>query len=136
MTAIVGNAGVITIEDDAGVAQTVAEVRNYSIETTADTIEITKMGDVTRQYKKGLASFSGSADVYWAESHFSTIDLNPTVGSVGATNKVVGLKIYPTGSGTSWNGDVVITGYSVNGSFDGLIEASISFQGTGAVAYS
>jgi predicted secreted protein len=136
MTTTVGNAGVITIEDDAGSAQTVAEVRNYSIETTSDTIETSRMGNTTRQYVKGLASFSGSADVYWDATHFSTIDLNPTVGSVGATNKVVGLKIYPTGTGTSWNGDIVVTGYSVTGSFDGIIEASISFQGTGSLAYS
>lgn len=136
MATTVGNAGVITIDDDANVAQTVAEVRNYSIETTSDTIETTIMGNATRQYKKGLASFSGSADVYWDATHFTTIDLNPTIGSVGATNKVVGLKIYPTGTGLSWNGDIVVTGYSITGAFDGIIEASISFQGTGSIAYS
>lgn len=136
MTTTVGNAGVISIDDDAGTAQTVAEVRNYSIETTSDTIETTIMGNVTRQYKKGLATFSGSADVYWDATHFTTIDINPTVGSVGAPNKVVTLKIYPTGSGLSWNGEIIVTGYSVTGAFDGIIEASISFQGTGSIAYS
>jgi predicted secreted protein len=136
MAVLTGNAGAISIDDDAGSPQTVAEVRNYSVEQSSDTIEHTVMGNSTRQYKKGLATFSGSADVYWDPTHWSTVDLNPTVGSVGATNKIVTLKIYPTGSGTSWNGEVLITGYSVTGSFDGMIEASISFQGTGTVAYS
>lgn len=135
MASFVGNAGVIAIDDDAGSAQTVAEVRSYSIETTADTVEKTVMGQTSRQYVKGLATFSGTADVYWDPAHFTTVDLNPTVGSVGATNKVVTLTIYPTGSGASWTGEVVVTGYTVNGSFDGMIEASISFQGTGSLGY-
>jgi hypothetical protein len=62
--------------------------------------------------------------------------MNPNVGAVGAANKIVTLTIYPTGSGVKWQGEVLVTGYSVTGSFDGLIEASISFQGTGAIAYS
>lgn len=136
MTAYVGNAGVVQVDDDTGTAQTVAEVRSYSIETTADTIEQTVMGDSTRQYVKGLATFSGTADVYWDPTHFTTVDANPTVGTVGATNKVVTLRIYPTGSGTSWSGEVVVTGYTVNGTFDGMIEASISFQGTGSLSWS
>lgn len=135
MTAYAGNAGVITLDDDAGSAQTIAEVRSYSIETTADTIEKTVMGQSTRQYVKGIATFSGTADVYWDPTHFTTVDANPTVGSVGATNKVVTLTVYPTGSGTAWSGEVVVTGYTVNGSFDGMIEASISFQGTGSLGW-
>jgi predicted secreted protein len=135
MTAYVGNAGVIQLDDDTGTAQTVAEVRSYSIETTADTIEKTVMANTTRQYVKGIATFSGTADVYWDPTHFTTIDMNPTVGSVGAANKVVTLRIYPTGSGDSWSGEVLVTGYTVNGTFDGMIEASISFQGTGALSW-
>lgn len=135
MTAYVGNAGLVQVDDDTGTAQTVAEVRSYSIETTSDTIEQTVMGDATRQYVKGLATFSGTADVYWDPAHFTTVDANPTAGTVGATNKVVTLRIYPTGSGTSWSGEVVVTGYTVNGTFDGMIEASITFQGTGSLSW-
>ena len=135
MTSYVGNAGLVQVDDDAGSAQTVAEVRSYSIETTSDTIEQTVMGDSTRQYVKGLATFSGTADVYWDPTHFTTVDANPTAGTVGATNKVVTLRIYPTGSGTSWSGEVVVTGYTVNGTFDGMVEASITFQGTGSLSW-
>lgn len=135
MAVYTGNAGVIAVDDDAGSAQTVAEVRSYSIETTADTIEKTIMGNTTRQYVKGISTFSGTADVYWDPTHFTTVDINPTAGSVGATNKVVTLTVYPTGSGTAWSGEVIVTGYTVNASFDGMIEASISFQGTGSLGW-
>lgn len=135
MTVYTGNAGVVKLDDDAGVLQTVAEVRSYSIETTADTIENTVMGDATRQYVKGISTFSGTADVFWDPDHFTVEDMNPTVGTVGATNKIVTLEIYPTGSGDKWSGEVLVTGYTVNGSFDGMIEASFSFQGTGSLGW-
>ena len=136
MTSYVGNAGLVQVDDDTGTPQAVAEVRSYSIETTSDTIEKTVMGNSTRQYVKGMATFTGTADVFWDPDHFTVEDMNPTAGTVGATNKVVTLRIYPTGSGTSWSGEVVITGYTVNGTVDGMIEASISFQGTGAISWS
>lgn len=135
MASLTGNAGVIKMDDNTGTIQTIAEVRSYSIEQTTDTIENTVMTDGTRQYVKGLSTFSGSADVYFDATHISTVDIDPTAGSVGATNKIVTLEIYPTGSGTKWSGEVIVTGYSVSASFDGMIEASISFQGTGAITY-
>ena len=134
MASYVGNAGAIKINGAA-----VAEVRSYSIEMTSDTIEQTVMGDSTRQYVKGLATWSGTADVYWDPSHFTgtnNIDgeIFGSIGDSGAT-----LAVYPEGdvgaSDKIMSGDVVITGYTVNGTFDGMIEASISFQGTGALTY-
>jgi len=135
-SALVGNAGVISVD---GV--NVAEVRNYSIEMTADTIETTTMGasNSGRTYVKGLSTFSGTADVYWDESHFdaaSGVDLDGLVnGAVGASS--VALIVYPEGvsDGANWNGNIVITGYSITASMDGLIEASISFQGDGQLSY-
>lgn len=135
MASFVGNAGAIKINGAA-----VAEVRSYSIEMTADTIEQTVMGDSTRQYVKGLSTFSGTADVYWDPAHFTgtnNIDgeIFAAVGDSGAT-----LAIYPEGDvgvGTDkvMEGNIIVTGYTITGNFDGMIEASISFQGTGALTY-
>lgn len=135
MASFVGNAGAIKINGAA-----VAEVRSYSIEMTSDTIEQTVMSDATRQYVKGLSTFSGTADVYWDPAHFTgtnNIDgeIFGAVGDTGAT-----LAVYPegdvgAGSDKIMTGDIIVTGYTINGTFDGMIEASISFQGTGALAY-
>lgn len=130
-SALVGNAGVISVD-----GTNVAEVRNYSIEMTTDTIETSTMGAANsgRTYVKGLSTFSGSADVYWDATHFSTADLDGLInGDVGAS--AVALIVYPEGTGSNWNGNIIITGYSISGSFDGLIEASVSFQGDGQLAY-
>jgi predicted secreted protein len=129
MASLVGNAGVISVN-----TQNVVEVRSYSIEMTADTIETTTMSNASRRYVKGLSTFSGTADVYWDATHFSTADLDGLInGSVGAG--AVALKVYPQGTGANWFGNIIITGYSLNASFDGMVEASISFQGDGALSY-
>lgn len=133
MASIVGNAGAIKIGGN-----TVAEIRSYSIEMTSDTIENTVMADSTRQYVKGLSTFSGSADVYFDASHMTTNDLDGEIfGSVGDSGTTIA--IYPEGdvgvSDKILSGSIIVTGYSISGSFDGMIEASISFQGTGALTY-
>ena len=134
MASFVGNAGAIKINGAA-----VAEVRSYSIEMTSDTIEQTVMGDSTRQYVKGLSTFSGTADVYWDPDHFTgTVNIDGEIfGSVGDSGAT--LAVYPEGDvGSSdkiMSGNIVITGYTINGTFDGMIEASISFQGTGPLTY-
>lgn len=131
MASLTGNAGVVSINGN-----NIAEVRSYSVEVTSDTIENTVMTDNSRQYVPGLSSFSGSADVYWDATHFSTADLDGLIqGTVGDTGDVVTVIFYPEGTGANWTGSVVLTGYSISASFDGMIEASVSFQGTGALTY-
>lgn len=136
MATLTGNNGAVTINGN-----NVAAVRNFSIELTADTIETSVMGTDVRTYVQGMSSFSGSADVYFDASDFDTYEttFNPTTGLVGASGVGVKLYIEQNYSSTSdyaFTGNVIVTGYTVNSSFDGMVEASISFQGTGAAAYS
>jgi hypothetical protein len=131
MATFVGNNGVITVGGN-----NVAEVRSYSIDTTADTIEKSVMGNDTRVYVKGMSTWSGSADVFWDPAHWTAAGLNAAVTGTSQVGSVpVTLNIFPEGTGSKWSGDIVITGYSVTGSMDGLIEATVSFQGSGAIAY-
>ena len=95
----------------------------------SDTLEDTSMGDSARTYKSSLTSFSGSLDVFWDETDTSGQGAL-TIGSE------VTLNVYPEGdtSGdTYYTGSAIVTGVSRSASFDGLVEASISVQGTGAL---
>jgi len=134
MASITGNSGVVEVD-----GSNIANVRSYTVEMTADTIENTVMSGVDsgRTYLKGLTSFSGSADVYWDPDHFSTNDLDGLINNdVGDTASAVALKLYSEGdAGDYWGGNIIITGYSINASFDGMVEASVSFQGTGQLTY-
>ena len=112
------------------VANAIAEIRSYTIDETGDTIEDTTMGDSARTYKAGLKDFTGSVDVYWDETDTNG-QMACTVGSS------ITLNVYPEGStsgDTYYTGTALVTGFSVTGSFDGMVEASITFQGTGGLS--
>jgi predicted secreted protein len=118
-----------------------AAVRNFSVEITADTIETSAMGNDTRTFVKGLSQFSGSADIYFDPTEFNG---NVTTFNIANSNVAVGsgsvaVKFYIDQDATNdiaFVGNCIITGYTVNSSFDGLVEASISFQGSGGTTFS
>jgi predicted secreted protein len=149
--AIVGNNGVVKVSTAASPivwatpgtssptgGTVIGEVRSYSVEATADTIETSVMGNDTRQYVKGMSTWSGTADVYFDGTQFAA--LQPNKGGVNEVgSNPVFLVFYPRGEeGTTdqiFGGSAIITGYTISASFDGLIEASISFQGSGPLFY-
>ena len=137
MATLTGNNGAVSIN---GIA--VLAVRNFSIEMTADTIETTVMGTDVRTYLSGLSSFSGSADVYFDASDYDTNEssFNPTAGIVGASGVTgkfyVELDAASTNVDKAFTGTIIVTGYTVNATMDGMVEGSISFQGSGAAAFS
>ena len=107
---------------------TVAQLRSFSVDETGDTVEDTTMTSTFRTYKPTLTSFTGSADVYWDETDAGqnaiTINSEPTIG------------FYPegaTGGDTYYSGSCIVTGISISASFDGMVEASITFQGKSAL---
>jgi len=136
MATLTGNNGGVTVGSTA-----VAAVRSFSVEMTRDTIETSVMGTDVRTYVSGLSSFSGTADIYFDPSEFDGAEstFNPTAGLVGASGVAIKLYIEQNYSSTSdyaFTGDVIVTGYTVNSSMDGMVEASIAFQGTGATVFS
>ena len=121
-----GSEGVVKVG-----ANTVAEVRDWSLSETADTIEDTTMGDSARTRKAGLTSASGSITAYWDETD-TTGQGAMTVGSE------VTLNLYPEGatSGDTYATlSAIITEAGVSASFDGMVEATFSFEGNGAVTW-
>lgn len=139
MAILTGNNGVVKLDASVGGSVAViANVRNFSIELTRDTIETTTMGVDVRTYLTGLSSWSGSADIYFdPAASTGTIAthtvLNPTSGTVGLGTLTVELFLADTAG--KFSGEVIITGFTVNTTMDGMVEASISFQGSGACAY-
>jgi len=112
-------------------ANAIAEIRSYSLEETADTAEDTSMGDAYRTFKTTLKAWTGSVDVFWDET-----DTNGQVALVvGAT---VTANFFPEGASAGqsekyYSGDAIVTGKTVTGSFDGMVESTITLQGTGAL---
>ena len=139
MAILTGNNGVIKLDASVGGSvATIAAVRNFSIDLTRDTIETTTMQVDQRTYLTGLSSWSGSADIYFdpaaSTGHLAVHTvLNPTSGTVGQSTLTV--ELYLADTAGKFSGEVIITGFTINSSMDGMVEASISFQGSGACTY-
>lgn len=119
-----GSEGTVKVGSNA-----VAEIRSYSVEQTSDTVEDSTMGDVWRTHKPTLKSWTASVDVYWDETD-TTGQGALTVGSE------VTLNLYPEGASTGdsyFTGTGIVTGKTVTASFDGMVESTISVQGTGTL---
>ena len=144
MSVYTGQFGVLKVADGSGTLQSVAELRSFSIETSTETIENTTMGDTSRSYFAGLKSFSGTADIFYDNDQLESAgaaDIPAFLGGInqsGSTprNDVVASEAYPNGTTSGdpkISGNIIITGYSITSSLDGMVEASISFTGSGDV---
>lgn len=140
MAILTGNNGVVKVADADGTLTSLAAVRSFTLDITSDTIETTTMGVDARTYVKGLSSFTGSADIYWDSGEFPTADasgelagLNPTLETVGTSPYAI--ELYLNTTANKFSGNIIITGFSINSTMDGMVEASISFQGSGGVTY-
>ena len=121
-----GSEGVVKIGTN-----TIGEVRSFTITETGDTIEDSTMGDASRTYKAGMKTFTGSVVCFWDETDTAQIAL-----TVGAS---VTLNLYPEGTTTGdkyYTGSVLVTSIERSAAFDGMVETTFSFQGTGTLTLS
>jgi hypothetical protein len=114
-------------------ANAIAEIRSYSVEETSDTAEDTSMGDSYRTFKTTLKGWSGSVDVFWDET--DTNGQNLLIPGAEVT-----VNFFPEGAsaGTSeryYSGTAIVTGKTVTGSFDGMVESTITLQGNGTLSF-
>jgi predicted secreted protein len=139
MAILTGNNGVVKLDASVGgTVAAIAAVRTFSVELTRDTIETSTMTTDVRTFVTGLSSWSGNADIYFdPAASTGTIAthavLNPTSGLVGQATLTV--ELYLNDTAGKFSGEVIITGFTVNSSMDGMVEASISFQGSGPCTF-
>ena len=124
-----GQSGVVKY-DVSGTPTAVAEVRSFTIDQETATVENTVMGDSDRTYLPSLSQFSGSMDVYFRDDDSAANALFAGIGADAAS-----IELYPSGetTGIKLSGEIIVTGHSITSNFDGMVEASVSFQGTGAL---
>lgn len=124
-----GNNGSVKIKSGSDSLTAVADVRTWSVTVNRETVETTAMGDDFRKYLKGLGMFNGSMDIVYNDSENAIVatSMNPD------TDAAVTVEFYSDAAdGTKFVGEVIVTAFTVNASYDGLTTASVTFQGTGA----
>ena len=109
---------------------TIGEIRSYSLNETAGTIEDTTLNDTSKTYKAGQTSFSGSCEMFFDEG-----DNGQNAVTIGAT---IVLTLFPEGDtngDTFATGTAVVTEVGLSASIDGMVEQTFSFTGSGAVVW-
>jgi hypothetical protein len=123
MATFKGKDGVVKVGSNA-----IGEIRNFSVEETADTIEDTAMGDTARTYVDSLTQFTASIDAL-----FDDTDTAQTALTIGSTATFSFLPEGDSSGKYSLSGSGIVTSISRSQSYDGLVEISFSLQGSGAL---
>ena len=118
-TVIVGTSGVV------------AEVREWEIQETGEVADSSSLDNTTgwRTHKATMKSWNGSLTCWWDETDTD----GQGAMTIGAS---VTMKVYPEGNSTGdkyYTGTATITQINRKASFDGIVEASFSFTGNGAL---
>jgi len=115
-----GKDGIVKIGTD-----TIAELKSFSIDQKADTIETTNMTSAAKTYVAGKTSWSGSF-----ECHFSDDDTAQLAITSGA---IVTLSLYAdTTAGKT--GEAHVDSITISTATDDVTSISYSFTGTGTLA--
>jgi hypothetical protein len=123
-----GASGVVKVQVSGTTVAVVGEVRSFTFEGSADTIEDSVIGDTARTYKQGLSTNTVSIECYWDEADAQQLILDERAD--------IDFEIYPTGTGTGetyFSGGGIVTSRNISGAFDGMVEASFTIQCSGAI---
>jgi len=118
-----GSEGTVHIGTDA-----ISEIKSYNVNESMNVIDDTNIGDSSKTFRVGSTEWDGSVDVFWDE-----LDTAQIAMTTGAS---VTVKFYPEGTTTGdkyYTGTALVTGISRSASVDGMVDASYSLKGTGAL---
>ena len=122
-----GSAGVVKLGTN-----TVAEVRSFTLDTTAELLEDTTLTDTSKSFQVGKKGATASVECFWDET-----DTNGQIAL--AEGSSVTLNLYPEGADSGdyyYTGTFLVTANSVSVPTDGIIEATFSATLTGALSRS
>ena len=138
-----GNGGAVHVTTDGGSTyETIAEIKSWSVDETVDTLDTTTMADAgVRKYTAGHKTWTGTADLYipydFTDASPDTLTEQLTEEDSVVTNIEVGTtydwKFYADDSVVtfeSYNGKGIVTSVSRSASHDGLVEMTVTIQGT------
>ena len=119
-----GSSGLIKVGTN-----TVAEVRSFTLDTTAELLEDTALTDTSKTFQVGKKGATASVECFWDET-----DTNGQIAI--AEGEQVTLYLYPEGATSGdyyFAGTWIISANSVSTPTDGMIEATFSATLTGAL---
>jgi predicted secreted protein len=128
MATQLGKDGVVKVKTAAGTLTAVGHIRGWTLDEKVDQLEATSMGDQYKVYRTALKDWSGTLDIL-----FDAEDAGQDIVTVGSA---LSITVYAEGAAAitgTLTGDIVITGVNTKATYNGLVEASVTYQGTGPV---
>jgi hypothetical protein len=121
-----GKDSTFTIDNSGGTPVDItAYIISVDFPISADTAEVSTMGDSSKEYIAGLKDATISVEGKWD----STVD-NTLYGIIGLT----GTFSYVPFSGVTYSGECIMTSYNVNADIGDAVSFSAEFQVTGNVS--
>lgn len=112
-------------------------VTSFTLEETTETIDVTSMGDENRVVLPTFVGFSGSFDGYWDPAD-AALGHDAVTEPVIRAGQTITFEFYPEGTASTssyYSGSAIVASVSRSSSYDGAVEYSVSFEGTGNLAY-
>jgi len=123
-----GSIKAVTSTDGSGTPVAVAEVKDWSLETTANLADDTVLGDAWTSQKLTTKSWSTTLNCIWSDDDPAQEDF--------VEGGTVQVELYPygeTAGNTKWDGLAIVASVSKSAAADGLVEASFNLTGIGAL---
>ncbi len=123
-----GSIKAVTSVDGTGAPVAVAEVKDWSLETTANLADDTVLGDAWTSQKLTTKSWSTTLNCIWSDDDAAQDDF--------VEGGTVQVELYPygeTAGNTKWDGLAIVASVSKSAAADGLVEASFNLTGIGAL---
>ena len=115
-------------------ANVVAEVKSWSLTSSLETLDGSKMGDAWRIFVGGMGTWSGQATC--------NLDYGDTLGQKAIIDRIATATPGTTSAALllrqsatkTWGGNVFVTGFNITQALGQIVEAQLTFQGTGALS--
>jgi len=106
----------------------IAQLRSISFSTDAEMIDTTTITSTSKTFNAGTLSSSGEGTCFWDESESGQLTLIE-----GASISLVFAFEGATSGDYTYSVSGFVSSVSISSSVDGMVEATFSFQGSGAV---
>ncbi len=124
------------VANDAAVSfasNSVAEVRQWSLDAALEIIEDTVKGDGHKTFKGGLANWNGSATAWLDYLDTEQAALIDAIATGSPDGTIAGL-MFQIASGKTWHGAAELLNFSTDSpEGSGVVPVTFEFQGTGQV---
>lgn len=106
-------------------------IRNWSVTTTVDTLEVTDLGDRKRKYVPGLASATATATIMYHDDNATLRNILDTSIRSDSQGDPVARKLELKWEGRDLDFEAYITSVTVTCTVGDVMTADVSFQMTG-----